>query len=146
MRRKKTTSGAPLYFLISTTSHTPTLWFLHEVTIWDHIYGGVPEHPACIGIKELEAWQRSSRWSFTWQPLQNPRDWVAQIPLNLGKAEIFETSYTEVARAYFKSTSALFSWSFSRKHNQEGMSGQPGRQPLMGLWEQRPVETKAQPK
>lgn len=43
---KEKNSGSPLYFLISITTHTQMLWFLHEVIIWDHIYGVVPE-PLC---------------------------------------------------------------------------------------------------
>lgn len=78
--------------------------------------------PAHIGIKEPKAWQRASCWNYTWQSRRNPRDWVAQITLNLRKAARL---LKPVEQKWHEHTSK-YSWSFSKKHNQEGMSGQEG--------------------
>lgn len=105
--------------------------------------------PARTGIKELEAWQRSSCWSFTWQPLRNPRDRVAQITLNLRKAvrslkPVIQKWHEHTSKALAQYIHEVSAKSTTEKECQD--SQEPGRQPLMGLWEQRPGETKAKPK
>lgn len=79
----------------------PTWWFLHEVTLWDHIRGAVPE----------PLWDK--RFS-----LQSPRGGVAQNPCELRKSwEVFGICAPKIG------TSRL-----QTQHGQEFPAGMEGRQ------------------
>lgn len=131
-RKWKQKSDAPLQFLISVTA-CKCCNFLHEVITWDHISGAVPA-ALCCWDESARSLAVSGTQSGTWQPLGAPG---RELPKLLGLWERLlglETSYARVAQAHFKGRSAGYSWSFSKKHSREGMSGQEGarRQPLMG--------------
>lgn len=110
MRREKKKSGTPLYFPISVTTQTEPLWFLREVITWDHTNGAGPE-------------QRWSCSGFTWRPLRSPREF------GKGRFSLWNQLYESGTSVLQRHQHGTFV-NFSQK--------EPGRQRLMGLWEQRP--------
>lgn len=144
-------AALPCIFWSQSPLTLPCCPFEREVIIGDHIYGAVPE-PLC----SCPHWDKRAG-CLTAIKLLKFYLAVATEPKGLScpnhskfekSCEVFESSSTKVARAHFKGTSTVYSWSFSTKPDQEGMSGKLGARKAAfdGAREHRPGETKAQPK